>query len=126
MAINEKRKSGDQLVDKVIFVDVTLWGKTAELASQYLEKGSSALIEGKLDLDQWEERDTGKKRSKLKVIGLSIQFGSRPGDNGNGQRQPPAGQGQPPASQPGQKQQPPSQTGGPDVSTYAPDDDIPF
>ena len=53
-------------------MDVTLWGRTAEVAGQYLEKGRSCLIEGRLKLDQWEQ--DGKKRSKLKVVGDRMQM----------------------------------------------------
>ena len=62
---NEKR-------EEVTFVDVTLWGRTAEIAGEYLGKGSAALIEGRLQLDQWDDRETGQKRSKLKVIGENL------------------------------------------------------
>ena len=66
-AANEKR-------EEVTFVDVTLWGRTAGIASEYLRKGSQCLVEGRLQLDQWEDRDTGQKRSKLKVVGESLQL----------------------------------------------------
>ena len=55
--------------EEVTFVDVTLWGKVAEVAGQYLAKGWSVLIEGRLSLDQWDDKATGQKRSKLKVTG---------------------------------------------------------
>jgi single-strand DNA-binding protein len=59
-------------------VDVTLWGRTAEVASEYLSKGSPILIEGRLKLDTWESE--GQKRSKLKVVGERMQMvGSRAG-----------------------------------------------
>jgi single-strand DNA-binding protein len=61
------------------FVDVTLWGRQAELAGEYLSKGRPVLIEGRLHLDQWDDRETGQKRSKLKVVCETMQFlGSRP------------------------------------------------
>jgi single-strand DNA-binding protein len=83
LAVNEKRKdqSGNWIED-VTFVDVTLWGRTAEVAAEYLSKGSQALIEGRLKLEQWEQ--DGQKRSKLKVIGEKMQMlGSR----GSGEQQ---------------------------------------
>lgn len=68
LAINKKwtDKSG-QKKESVCFVDCTCWGKTAEIASKYLTKGQKVLVEGELTLDQWEDKNGGGKRSKLKV-----------------------------------------------------------
>jgi len=60
-------KASNQRKDEVTFVDVTLWGREAEVAGQYLAKGRPVLIEGRLTLDSWEDKKTGEKRSKLKV-----------------------------------------------------------
>jgi single-strand DNA-binding protein len=78
LAVNERRKTTTgEWVDEPIFVDITLWGRTAEIASQYLSKGSSVLIEGRLKLDTWESE--GQKRSKLRIAGDRLQMlGSRP------------------------------------------------
>src|SRR2546430_17356087 len=67
--------------EEVTFVDVTLWGRTAEIAGEYLKKGRPVFIEGRLQLDSWDDKQTGQKRSKLKVIGESMQLlgGGRPG-----------------------------------------------
>lgn len=65
--------------EETTFVDVTLWGRQAEVAGEYLSKGRSVLIEGRLQLDQWQDKETGKNRSKLKVIGETMtMLGSRP------------------------------------------------
>jgi single-strand DNA-binding protein len=72
VAVNEKVKRGDEYVEAPVFLDCTLWSKTAEVAAQYLHKGSSVLIEGRLQLDQWEK--DGEKRSKLKVVGERMQM----------------------------------------------------
>lgn len=73
LAINDRRKSANgEWVDEATFVDVTLWNRTAEIASEYLGKGSSVLIEGKLKFEQWEV--DGQKRSKLKVVGDRMQM----------------------------------------------------
>lgn len=72
LAVNDRVKKGDQWIDETTFVDVTLWGKTAEVANQYLNKGSSVLIEGRLKLEQWEK--DGQKRSKLKVVADKMQM----------------------------------------------------
>lgn len=72
LTINERRKQGDEWVDETTFVDVTLWGRTAEVADSYTAKGSSILIEGRLKLDQWEQ--DGQRRQKLKVVGDRLQL----------------------------------------------------
>lgn len=75
LAINRvwNNESGERQEDTT-FVDVTLWGRQAELAEKYLSKGRGAYIEGRLQLDTWEDKETGKKRSKLKVVGENLQF----------------------------------------------------
>lgn len=73
VAVNDRRKTAEgQWVEEVTFVDVTLWGRTAEVASEYLGKGSPILLEGRLKLDMWEK--DGQKHSKLKVIGERMQM----------------------------------------------------
>lgn len=72
LAVNDRVKRGDDWVDEATFVDVTVWGRTAEVASEYLSKGSPVLIDGRLKLDQWEHE--GQKRSKLKVICEKMQM----------------------------------------------------
>ncbi len=79
LAINDRRKTaaGDW-VDETVFVDITLWGRTAEIAGEYLQKGSPVLIEGRLRYETWEKE--GKKHSKLKVVGDKMQMlGARQG-----------------------------------------------
>ena len=82
LAVNDRRKSNSgEWVEETTFVDVTLWGRTAEVASEYLGKGSPILIEGRLKLDQWET--DGQKRSKLRVVGEKMQMlGARGGGGG--------------------------------------------
>ncbi len=80
LAVNRQwfDKQANTRREETTFVDITLWGRTAEVAGEYLSKGRSVLIEGRLQLDQWEDRETGQKRSKLKVIGENMQMlGSR-------------------------------------------------
>lgn len=73
IAVNDRRKNaaGDW-VDETTFVDVTFFGRMAELVSEYLTKGSPIFIEGRLKLDTWEK--DGQKRSKLYVIAERMQF----------------------------------------------------
>jgi single-strand DNA-binding protein len=71
--------------EETTFVDVTLWGRTAEIAGEFLKKGRPVFIEGRLQLDTWDDKQSGQKRSKLKVVGEGLQLiGSRPGGSGGG------------------------------------------
>jgi len=71
--------------EEVTFVDVTFWGRTAEVAGEYLKKGRPVFIEGRLQLDTWDDKQSGQKRSKLKVIGETMQMlGSRGGAGDTG------------------------------------------
>lgn len=72
LAVNDRVKRNNEWVDETTFVDVVLWGRTAEVAAEYLAKGSPCLIEGRLKLETWEK--DGQKRSKLKVIGEKLQL----------------------------------------------------
>lgn len=86
LAVNDRKKNqSGEWVEETTFIDVTLWGRTAEVASEYLGKGSSILIEGRLKLDTWESE--GKKRSKLRVVGERMQMlGGKGGGGGGGRR----------------------------------------
>lgn len=89
IAMNESyTKKGGGKVESVVFVDVTVWGKTAELAGEYLHKGSGVVIVGRLKMDEWEDKQSGQKRSKLTVTGNEIKFLPRSGgdDEGGGSR----------------------------------------
>lgn len=87
LAVNDRRKNQQgEWVEETTFVDVTLWGRTAEIASEYLGKGSPILIEGRLKLDSWEKE--GQKHYKLRVVGERMQMlgskGDRQGQGGRG------------------------------------------
>ena len=112
----------NQKQEETIFVDVTLWGRQAELAQQYLTKGRGAYIEGRLQMDTWDDKETGKKRSKLKVIGESLQFLP----DGRGQQG--GGGGGQPASRPPQQQRsgPPQGASAAPADEFQEEDDIPF
>ncbi|MEZ6127321.1 MAG: single-stranded DNA-binding protein [Planctomycetaceae bacterium] len=78
-------KNSNERKEETTFVDVTLWGRTAEIAGEYLSKGRPCLIEGRLQLDQWEDRESGQKRSRLKVVGDTLQLlGGRGESDGGG------------------------------------------
>jgi single-strand DNA-binding protein len=75
LAINRVRTDEENRKhEEATFVDVTLWARLAEIAQQYLHKGSPAFIEGRLQLDSWEDKQTGQKRSRLRVIGENLQL----------------------------------------------------
>ena len=65
--------------EEVTFVDVTLWGRTAEVASEYLKKGRPVFVEGRLQMDTWDDKQTGQKRTRLRVVAENMQLlGGRP------------------------------------------------
>lgn len=86
IACNRKFKSAQgEDREEVTFVDITAWGKTGELINQYFTKGKPIFIEGRLKLDQWEDKQGGGKRSKLSVVCENFQFiGGRDGGGGGG------------------------------------------
>lgn len=122
LAVNDRRKStSGEWVDETTFVDITLWGRTAEIAAEYLSKGSSVLIEGRLKLDTWET--DGQKRSKLKVIGEKMSMVGSGGGGGGNRGGGGGGGGDDGYSRPAPRNQQPQQDyyDGP-----PPDDDVPF
>ena len=86
LAINRYYSTdGGEKREETTFVDVTLWGRPAEIAGEYIKKGRPVMIEGRLQLDTWDDKQTCQKRSKLKVIGENLQLlGSREEGSGGG------------------------------------------
>tara|TARA_B100000809_G_scaffold249194_1_gene280202 strand:+ start:297 stop:743 length:447 start_codon:yes stop_codon:yes gene_type:complete len=115
LAVNDRRKNPQgEWVEEVTFVDITLWGRQAEVAHEYLSKGSRVLIEGRLKLDTWES--DGQQRSKLKVVGNNmVMLGGR-GEGGD--------QGGSSGNSEGAYSAPAETTSQP--SSAPPDGDIPF
>ena len=120
-----KDKNTGEQQERTEWHNIAFFGRLAEIAGEYLSKGRQVLIEGRLQMDQWEDRETGQKRSKLKVVGESMQLlggrGDGPPRGGGGdapQRQAPAGQA-PPGPDPAASfyESPPSSV---------PTDDVPF
>jgi single-strand DNA-binding protein len=105
--------------EEVTFVDVDVFGRTAENVGQYMRKGRPILIEGRLRLDQWDDKQTGQKKSKLGVVAETVQFlGSAPGAGEGGapaapRAQRPAAAASAPAAEAGDSEPPH-------------DDDVPF
>ena len=83
LAVNEsyQSKSGER-VEKAIFLDVDVWDRQAETCQQYLSKGSPVCIEGRLQMDSWDDKETGQKRTRLKVRAERVQFLSGPRRDG--------------------------------------------
>lgn len=123
LAINRAytAENGEKREDTT-YVDVTLWGRTAEIAQQYLRKGRPVYIEGRLQMDTWEDKSTGQKRSKLKVVAEALQLlgGRGEGDSGGGSSARRQDDGYSEDRQPSRSETGSSSHSGPD------DDDIPF
>ena len=114
LAINRQwRDEGGNKQEEVTFVDVTLWGRTAEIAQAHLSKGSAIYLEGRLNLDSWEDKTTGQKRQRLKVIGENFQFlGSKPSSDAR--------------QQSSTQREPAHQSATDDSLDQGADDDLPF
>jgi single-strand DNA-binding protein len=100
LAVNRvwTNEAGEKKED-VTFVDVDIFGRTAENVGQYMRKGRPILIEGRLKLDQWDDKQTGQKKSKLGVVAETVQFlGSAPGGEGGAPAAPRAARPAAPAS----------------------------
>jgi single-strand DNA-binding protein len=118
LAMNRRYSVGEgpsrEQREETTFVDCEAWGRTAEVMSQYLTKGRPVFIEGRLRLDQWDDKATGQKRSRLLVVVESFQFVDSRTDGGGGEggaRKAPAG----------------AHSGGDQsYDEIPPDDDIPF
>jgi single-strand DNA-binding protein len=127
LAVNRKFKdeSGGER-EEVTFVDIEAWGKQGETVSKYCTKGRPLFVEGRLRLDQWEDKNTKEKRSRMKVVLENFQFlgsgrGDGGGNRGGGEE---GGYSAPPARQS-------SGSGGGSPAPSAPkqesmDDDVPF
>lgn len=126
LAVNDRRKNQQgEWVEETTFVDVTMWGRTAEVAGEYLGKGSPVLIEGRLKLDQWET--DGQKRSKLRVVCERMQMvGTKGGGGGRGGSGGPSFDESEYSEPAGMNAPPPRSSNRPTASAPPPQDDIPF
>jgi single-strand DNA-binding protein len=147
LAINRNYTTeGGEKREETTFVDVELWSRLAEIAGEYLKKGRPVYIEGRLKLDTWDDKQTGQKRSKMRVVGEVMQLlGGREGGGGGGgagggggggsydeadaagggggqSQGRPAFQKRPAAPPPRQQPKPVD----PDLDAPADDDDVPF
>jgi single-strand DNA-binding protein len=122
LAVNRVYSGEDgEKKEETTFVDVTLWARQAEIAGQYLKKGRPVFIEGRLQLDSWDDKQTGQKRSRLRVVAENLQLlGSRQDGEASSStsapRRSPAASTPPPAPRPEPR----------DPDLDAEPDDIPF
>lgn len=117
LAVNRRVSDGNGgWKDETTFVDVTVWGSSAENAQKYLSKGRGVFIEGRLQMDSWDDKNTGQKRTKLKVVADNLQF--LPDGKGGASR----------SSQKSDNDSNPSRQGGSaaPADDFAEEDDIPF
>jgi single-strand DNA-binding protein len=83
VAVNSRRKEGQEWVDKPNYFDVTVWGAQGENCANYLSKGRPVAVEGRLDWREWEAKDGSGKRQAVSIVANSVQFlGSRDGSGG--------------------------------------------
>jgi single-strand DNA-binding protein len=131
LAVNRSWKSeSGETREEVTFIDVDAFGRQAEVIAQYVKKGRPLMVEGRLRLDQWDDKQTGQKRSRLGVVLEGFQFldSGRGGEGGGGaggdyaprEAQAPQPQRSRPAAQP-----PASPASDPDMPPVE-DDDVPF
>ncbi len=121
---------GGEKREEVTFIDLEAWGRTAEVIGEYFKKGKPIFIDGRLKLDQWDDKTTGKKMSKLRVVVESFEFlGSREGGApGGGGEEGGSQSAAPRSSAPPQPRRapssPPRPPADPDLDVQA--DDVPF
>lgn len=79
LAVNHRyATAAGEAREETCFVDIDVWGRQAQSCSSYLRKGAPALVDGRLRLDQWDDRETGKRRSRLRVLADRVQFVGAP------------------------------------------------
>jgi single-strand DNA-binding protein len=87
LAVNDRRKNNQtgEWIEDTQFIEITMWARQAEIAAEYLSKGSPVFIEGRLKYDSWEKE--GQKHSKLRVVGERMQFIGGRGEGGGSAKQ---------------------------------------
>jgi len=125
IAVNSTRKQGDQWIDEANYFDITVLGKRGEAIASYMTKGQKVGVDGQLRQDRWEDKNDGRKRSKVYILADNIQFlssrdsGSQgASSNNNWNNSAPAPSGNAPVQNAPQPQQ------GPPPTNF--EDDIPF
>jgi single-strand DNA-binding protein len=113
---------GGEKREETTFVDITFWGRQAEIVGEYAKKGRPIYVEGRLQLDTWDDKTSGQKRSRLRVVGEQLQLlGSRQDGGGGG-----GGRSYDEGEAPPQRPSRPAQPQRPAPAAEPEDDDIPF
>jgi single-strand DNA-binding protein len=142
LAVTRKFKNqAGEMKEETCFVDINLWGKRGEAVSQYLTKGKPIFVEGRLQLDEWDDKESGQRRSRMRVVAENIEFvgGGRGSDDGAESGGAPReqrasggsgyGGGRPAPAREGYAGRPasaPAPTNGPAAAMQIHDDEIPF
>ena len=84
LAVNRRYKQGTETKDEVSYIDIVVFGKTAENCGQYLNKGDAILVEGRLQQRRWDDKDSGQKRSKVEVVAQTVNFMPKRSGQGTG------------------------------------------
>ncbi len=128
LACNRIRSGEDgQKIEEVTYVDLTFWGRQAELAHQYLAKGRPVFVEGRLHMDSWTDKESGKQRTKLKVVVENMQFVGGPAGGGSSGGGSNRGGQQPGSGAPQQQYAPQGGSPASEMPDFQDDDDdIPF
>ncbi len=128
LAVNRRRKNGDQWVEEANFFDIVLWGRSGEAINQYLVKGKQIAVEGELRQDRWEQ--DGQNRSKVEIMANNVQLlGGGGGNAGGGSGNAGPSYSNAPAQQErrsGSAARGPAPNGGEDSGDEGFADDIPF
>jgi single-strand DNA-binding protein len=122
VAVNRRRKQGDQWVDEANFFDVELFGRQAEAVQRFMTKGKQVGIQGELRQDRWEQ--DGQTRSKVKIHAINLQLLGGPGGGGGGQNAGGSDAGQSRGGRPSGSQEPDFGSQPANNDTF--DDDVPF
>lgn len=120
--VTSKRKNDDGSYDeRTAWIDVEFWERTAEMFCEYHKKGDNVFVEGRLAMDEWEDKNTGQKRSKIKIIGDRWQFTSKKGEADAARGEQRQGQDRKQEERRPQRENRPTRTRDDDF-----DDDVPF
>lgn len=84
LAANERFGRGENKREKTLFIDVVVWREAAENSAKYLQKGQSILVEGRLEQDQWQDKETGAQRSRIRIVADNVRFGPKSQGGGGG------------------------------------------
>ncbi len=84
LAVNRRFTVEGEQREEVAFLDITFWGRQAEVINQYMQKGNPMFVEGRLQMDSWQDKNTGQNRYKLKIVGENFQFLAGRSEGGGG------------------------------------------